>query len=519
MNTKNILLFGIFGLLTVMLISLVSACDTGCGFNFDDFGFNFDDFECDFCNFEFNCSSFGFNCFEPICSSNSDCGDSGLILSPYCYNNDVYQMYKTFECKNPGELDSYCHMDINSVLKKECEYGCFNGECVDEPEPECGDGNLDAGEECDDENLVNGDGCNEFCIIESEGCCSDTQCPIDTYSDKYCISNNIYHDFINHFCEDGNCLLNITPQLFENCGSNSYGAWDNYCIGKEVWKNKTDVLRGCSGASCFTTPDYKNEFVENCTYGCEDGNCAPEPEHHCGDSFVNQAGEECDDGNNVNGDGCSSECKIEIIPCCSDEQCPNDSYSDKYCYNSDVYWNLNDWSCGGNETCVINVIQKLFQDCGNESYSDNYCYNGDVYKDHIIPGCANGACSSSNVKELVKECDNGCEDGVCASEEEDDKENKHRCCYDEECSEYYYTHDRCKEFDDSSSTHQSILLGLDSELNSQNQGWAISLNSTSEKSDVLGDSKSPGYTNKFLLGFLIIIIILILILIVFLIMR
>lgn len=35
-----------------------------------------------------------------------------------------------------------------------------------QPEPMCGDGNLDEGEQCDDGNLVNGDGCSDSCEIE-----------------------------------------------------------------------------------------------------------------------------------------------------------------------------------------------------------------------------------------------------------------------------------------------------------------------------------------------------------------
>lgn len=38
----------------------------------------------------------------------------------------------------------------------------------EEPDPICGDGNLDLDEECDDGNLINGDGCSSECIIEAD---------------------------------------------------------------------------------------------------------------------------------------------------------------------------------------------------------------------------------------------------------------------------------------------------------------------------------------------------------------
>ena len=40
----------------------------------------------------------------------------------------------------------------------------------------------------------------------------------------------------------------------------------------------------------------------------------------CGDGRINVAGEECDDGNNLNQDGCSSICKIEPGASCNANQ-------------------------------------------------------------------------------------------------------------------------------------------------------------------------------------------------------
>lgn len=45
-------------------------------------------------------------------------------------------------------------------------------------------------------------------------------------------------------------------------------------------------------------------------------NCDPACEHVCGDGHVDE-GEQCDDGNRTNGDGCSSDCEIE----CGGEGC------------------------------------------------------------------------------------------------------------------------------------------------------------------------------------------------------
>mmetsp|Transcript_9865 Transcript_9865/g.17456 ORF Transcript_9865/g.17456 Transcript_9865/m.17456 type:complete len:801 (+) Transcript_9865:196-2598(+) len=75
---------------------------------------------------------------------------------------------------------------------------------------------------------------------------------------------------------------------------------------------------------------------------CDDGNnintdlCTNECRHaKCGDGFL-QPGEECDDGNGTNGDGCSSDCKIETISTfCQTGEAHVELYllADDYSYN------------------------------------------------------------------------------------------------------------------------------------------------------------------------------------------
>jgi cysteine-rich repeat protein len=61
----------------------------------------------------------------------------------------------------------------------------------------------------------------------------------------------------------------------------------------------------------------QSEYGEACDDGVNDGGygecavgCQPGP--HCGDNVVQSAYEECDDGNTVSGDGCSSACRSEV---------------------------------------------------------------------------------------------------------------------------------------------------------------------------------------------------------------
>ena len=111
----------------------------------------------------------------------------------------------------------------------------------------CGNGILDAGEMCDDGNWVDGDGCSKGCILE-----------------------------IGYEC--------LTPNTACTCK-----------YGYKTIENSTPT--DCQ-LSCPAT--YVVKLVTTCS--------------KCGNSIVDGAGpflETCDDGNNIAGDGCSADCKVE----------------------------------------------------------------------------------------------------------------------------------------------------------------------------------------------------------------
>ena len=81
-----------------------------------------------------------------------------------------------------------------------------------------------------------------------------------------------------------------------------------------------------------------NKTKDKDSYGefdCVQPEIIQEPK--CGDGIVNQISEQCDDGNNQNGDGCDVECQIEVLPgpFCGDglvnqesEQCDDGNQND-----------------------------------------------------------------------------------------------------------------------------------------------------------------------------------------------
>jgi len=78
-----------------------------------------------------------YNCYEDcgvniFCDEDEDCGTDQWIGDPLCVNGDVYQNFKVFSCVNSGTGNSYCDSQIDLILKENCGFLCFNGECVGE---------------------------------------------------------------------------------------------------------------------------------------------------------------------------------------------------------------------------------------------------------------------------------------------------------------------------------------------------------------------------------------------------
>jgi cysteine-rich repeat protein len=135
--------------------------------------------------------------------------------------------------------------------------------------PVCGNNFVVVGEWCDVGNLVSGDGCSLDCVIELEP-------PVE---------------FV---CGDGDCNGN---ESFETCPED------------------------CNESVCGNIICEYNETYTNCPEDCQ----APAPNPICGNN-ITETGEECDDNNIINGDGCSENCTIE--PFCGDGTCDdNETYT------------------------------------------------------------------------------------------------------------------------------------------------------------------------------------------------
>jgi cysteine-rich repeat protein len=210
----------------------------------------------------------GFTCLE--------CGDEGTRCNPTCGDGLV-------------KLSEECD-DSNTANGDGCDLTCriedgWNMTLGGVLTPICGDGKIRGDEECDDGNLENDDGCNDRCVIEENFNCGDDGCKsicgdgVRTKGEQ-CDDGNLDDgdgcDSVCHVetffvCTFGNLTVNGTREpdfCREICGD-----------GERVQSNQTKAkLAGFYRINNDASVDRIND---------------------------------CDDGNNIDGDGCSSECKVE----------------------------------------------------------------------------------------------------------------------------------------------------------------------------------------------------------------
>src|SRR5688500_8041017 len=143
---------------------------------------------------------------------------------------------------------------------------CVDDACV---ESMCGDGFVDTeiGEQCEDGNQIAFDGCNPDCTFT----CED-----------------------NEFCSDG-----------DPCNG------DEICSAEHLCENGTalDEHTECTTAAVAAGT-------------CRSGMCVTPG---CGNGFVDEGTEECDDGNTVERDGCDLDCTFS---CDAMEPCENGDVCD-----------------------------------------------------------------------------------------------------------------------------------------------------------------------------------------------
>lgn len=304
----------------------------------------------------------------------------------------------------------------------------------------CGNGKLDPGEDCDDHNLIDKDGCDSDCtlscsITNSEAGCSDLdRC------------NGVERCTEDHVCQQGTPLRDGTP-----CGTDSVctsGACQvtsavcgdgivvapreecedgNTAAGDGCFDCKWECLgsdpsRQCASSSPCRADGVCNTETHVCAPGpagpdgtdcqldlsqpsgpdnlgvCRGGSCAAAT---CGNATPDP-GEECDDGNTTNGDGCNNDCRFSCVP----------TDATRNCDTGDVCKGVS--TCNATtHVCSIPVPKKAGDDCGSTATTAHYCSNQNGSLVCTVARCGNAKtepkedCDDGNTNDLDG-CRNNC---------------------------------------------------------------------------------------------------------------
>eukprot|EP01079_Euglenida_sp_SAG-EU17-18_P012877 gene12877-biopygen2980 len=320
----------------------------------------------------------------------------------------------------------------------------------------CGDGTVQPGEECDDYNVLDGDGCSSDCIVEgSHAFCRDPVyriCGDFTFEAQTggldpvsefpgivwdCIeSADDYTKYVLSVSAPGR--VELTVSAAEDIGFVAFGPYgsEDEAEGEcASWRRAGKVV------GCVTSGNYESMIFRDVelgevyvlvlmnyaqaaqtvnarqvggpgSFGCTFVTC--------GDGTVQPTlGEECDDYNTLNGDGCTKLCMLETTSDCGDgildvgEECDDgnridgDGWQVLYCGDgllsgSEQCDDGNSRNCDGCDAwCVL-------EECGNGVLGcSEECDDGNILAgDGCNPGCLNEACGNGRI-DTNEECDDG----------------------------------------------------------------------------------------------------------------
>jgi cysteine-rich repeat protein len=245
-------------------------------------------------------------CYQNICIET--CRNGAGCDTGYLCNND--QVCVGSLCGNRVLNSGEQCDDGNRNDTDGCDRDCF----IERSGGRCGDGILQGarGEQCDDGNTISNDGCNAVCVREGTFVAGLSVC-----------GDGIVGE--NEECDDANLrdfdgCTSVCSLEVGSCGDGVVQrALGEQC---EPRLHDSSLPYGCDAARCRFVSSECGNGVVNIGEGCDKGNMNSNMANQqcrldcsmarCGDGVVDDMnGEQCDDGNLLRGDGCSSMCSIE----------------------------------------------------------------------------------------------------------------------------------------------------------------------------------------------------------------
>lgn len=268
-------------------------------------------------------------------------------------------------------------------------HGDNYGDCT-EVEARCGNGIVEEGEQCDDE--AQSSYCNSDCTLSR---CGDGK--FNPAAGEYCDDGNeSNNDACLNTCRVALCGDGYTRTGVEDCDTEGESASCNKNCS--LARCGDEILNEKSGEQC---DDGNNASGDGCSATCQ-------REFACGNG-IREGVEECDDGNQINTDDCLNNC---TLPTCGDgyvhtdiEQCDDGNLD-----NTDGCLT----SCAL-ATCGDTFTHLTFEECDTGAYNNTGA---------CTSGCKFGYCGDGYVLEDVEQCDdanrnnndtclNGCTFAVC----------------------------------------------------------------------------------------------------------
>ncbi|MFA5856391.1 MAG: putative metal-binding motif-containing protein [Candidatus Pacearchaeota archaeon] len=304
------------------------------------------------------------------CMSDLECGTDSYVGEKYCSGKNVYQNFKEFLCNNQGESSSSCSSVTNPKFIETCEDSCFKGECKDvtcSNDLECDDSNVNTFDECNNDGTT-----SSYCSHTLMNCVNDNDCGINGFfGEEFCFRENIYKNFQESICINpatthSYCDISAIQKKVNDCGSDYCEniSSSRICKNGDVYTSRTCHNKGCSNKACTDQAYNEDVKLQDCLYGCSNGEC-------------------------------SDECNI-------DSDCPNGEICNEHqCVKS---------NCSTNNDCGINGL------IGN-----NFCQGNNIFQNYITYTCNNprsplSYCSSSLIPQFKSTCQYGCTNGMCENE-------------------------------------------------------------------------------------------------------
>jgi cysteine-rich repeat protein len=167
----------------------------------------------------------------------------------------------------------------------------------------CGNGKIEAGEGCDDGNTADGDGCSATCKVDVGGACNGSA---DGLAGDASCTSGVCNDSLGKpgVCAQALVCGNGKMEAGEGCDDGNTADGDACTAACKII-----VGQPCNGAASGVVG------ADSCASAiCNDAAGAPgvcNAPNTCGNRKL-EAGEGCDDGNAIPGDGCDSACRIEL---------------------------------------------------------------------------------------------------------------------------------------------------------------------------------------------------------------